>query len=210
MSAANYQQHPSDILEERVDSAPVLTDRLVSWHHAVGVVLEYAEQEYAAQSSVSSHLAKQRKTVNQIPSFSGASVTGGSDARTAAAPSAEDGVSGAFLTLSQQNDVLLRESESAAQSIKASVIPALETLYADLEKHHKTLKTQGAKAVKEIEKSRDHRAKGAGSIAVPHLYVVREDGEPHLRLWAQSMLVEDRADQSVSLVQWMGSLREKV
>jgi len=155
MSAANYQQHPSDILEERVDSAPVLTDRLVSWHHAVGVVLEYAEQEYAAQSSVSSHLAKQRKTVNQIPSFSGASVTGGSDARTAAAPSAEDGVSGAFLTLSQQNDVLLRESESAAQSIKASVIPALETLYADLEKHHKTLKTQGAKAVKEIEKSRD-------------------------------------------------------
>ena len=61
-----------------------------------------------------------------------------------------------------------------------------------------------------IEKSRDHRAKGAGSIAVPHLYVVREDGEPHLRLWAQSMLVEDRADQSVSLVQWMGSLREKV
>ena len=61
-----------------------------------------------------------------------------------------------------------------------------------------------------IEKSRDHRAKGAGSIAVPHLYVVREDGEPGLRLWAQSMLVEDRADQSISLVQWMGSLREKV
>mgnify|MGYP001636245046 CR=1 FL=1 len=61
-----------------------------------------------------------------------------------------------------------------------------------------------------VEKSRDHRAKGVGSIIVPHLYVVREDGEPGLRLWAQTMLVEDRADQSVSLDQWMGSLQEKV
>jgi len=61
-----------------------------------------------------------------------------------------------------------------------------------------------------IEKSRDHRAKGAGSIVVPPLYIVREDGEPSLKLWAQTMLVEDRADQSPSLQQWMGILREKV
>jgi len=61
-----------------------------------------------------------------------------------------------------------------------------------------------------IQKSRDHRAKGVGSIIFPQLYVVKEDGEPGLRLWAQTMLVEDRADQSVSLPQWMGSLREKV
>ncbi|PLN77318.1 hypothetical protein BDW42DRAFT_177117 [Aspergillus taichungensis] len=61
-----------------------------------------------------------------------------------------------------------------------------------------------------IEKSADHRSKGAGSIVVPHLYVVKEDGEPGLRLWALTMLVEDRADQSVSLAQWMGMLREKV
>ncbi|KAF7713641.1 Protein transport protein [Penicillium ucsense] len=61
-----------------------------------------------------------------------------------------------------------------------------------------------------IEKSRDHRSKGVGSMIVPHLYVVREDGEPGLRLWAQTMLVEDRADQSVSLDQWMTTLREKV
>ncbi|KAJ5125309.1 hypothetical protein N7526_007486 [Penicillium atrosanguineum] len=61
-----------------------------------------------------------------------------------------------------------------------------------------------------VEKSRDHRSKGVGSMIVPHLYVVREDGEPGLRLWAQSTLVEDRADQSPSLEQWMGTLREKV
>jgi len=61
-----------------------------------------------------------------------------------------------------------------------------------------------------VSKSRDHKAKGVGSIVVPHLYVVKEDGEPGLRLWAQTMLVEDRADQGVSLQQWMGTLREKV
>ena len=61
-----------------------------------------------------------------------------------------------------------------------------------------------------VEKSRDHRGKGVGSIVVPSLYVVREDGEPGMRLWAQSMLVEDRADQGVSLAQWLGTMREKV
>jgi protein transport protein SEC24 len=61
-----------------------------------------------------------------------------------------------------------------------------------------------------VEKSRDYRARGVGSITVPHLYVVREDGEPGIRLWAQTMLVEDRADQTASLQQWLGLMREKV
>lgn len=61
-----------------------------------------------------------------------------------------------------------------------------------------------------IQKSRDHRSLGVGSITVPHLYIVREDGEPSLKLWAQTLLVEDRADQSVSAAQWLGALREKV
>lgn len=61
-----------------------------------------------------------------------------------------------------------------------------------------------------VEKARDHRAKGVGSITVPPLYVIREDGEPSLRLWAQTLLVEDRADAAMSLGQFMGMLREKV
>ncbi|KAG6804780.1 COPII subunit, partial [Arthromyces matolae] len=28
----------------------------------------------------------------------------------------------------------------------------------------------------------------------PHLYVVKDDGEPPLRLWALSALIQDRAD----------------
>ena len=61
-----------------------------------------------------------------------------------------------------------------------------------------------------VQKSRDHQALGVGSITVPHLYIVREDGEPSLKLWAQTLLVEDRADQGVSAAQWLGMLREKV
>lgn len=61
-----------------------------------------------------------------------------------------------------------------------------------------------------VDKSKDHAHKGCGSIVVPSLYLIREDGEPSLKLWAQTLLVEDRADQSVSAVQWMGMLREKV
>jgi protein transport protein SEC24 len=61
-----------------------------------------------------------------------------------------------------------------------------------------------------IQKSRDYRSRGVGSIVVPHLYVVREDGDPSLKLWAQTLLVEDRADQGMSYQQWMGVLREKV
>jgi protein transport protein SEC24 len=59
-------------------------------------------------------------------------------------------------------------------------------------------------------KSRDYKSKGVGSIIVPHLYVVKEDGDPSLKLWAQTLLLEDRADQGMSFQQWMGTLREKV
>jgi protein transport protein SEC24 len=61
-----------------------------------------------------------------------------------------------------------------------------------------------------LEKSRDHLAIGAGSIVVPPLYVVREDGDPALKLWAQTLLVEDRGDAGAALQQWLGLVREKV
>ena len=61
-----------------------------------------------------------------------------------------------------------------------------------------------------VAKSADHRAKGVGSIVVPPLYVIREDGEPSLKLWAQTLLVEDRSEGVPSLAQWMGIAREKV
>ncbi|SPO26388.1 Protein transport protein SEC24 [Ustilago trichophora] len=43
-----------------------------------------------------------------------------------------------------------------------------------------------------------------------HLYVVKEDGEPSLRLWALSLLIEDRFEQTPSYMQFIGQLRDKV
>lgn len=44
----------------------------------------------------------------------------------------------------------------------------------------------------------------------PHLYVVKEDGEPALRLWALSSLIQDRAEQTSSYPQFLTQLKEKV
>ena len=44
----------------------------------------------------------------------------------------------------------------------------------------------------------------------PALYVVKEDGEPPLRLWALSCLIQDRADVLPSYQQFISQLRDKV
>ncbi|KAJ3038754.1 COPII subunit [Rhizophlyctis rosea] len=44
----------------------------------------------------------------------------------------------------------------------------------------------------------------------PHLYVVKEDGDPSLRMWFLSQLVEDRIDASYSYPQFLGVLREQM
>lgn len=93
-------------------------------------------------------------------------------------------------------DVFGTDDKNALRQGKTT-IPVLETEF-----------NERVRAV--VEKSRDHKGKGCGSIVVPPLYLVREDGEPSLRLWAQTLLVEDRADQGVSGAQWIGMLREKV
>jgi len=49
-----------------------------------------------------------------------------------------------------------------------------------------------------------------GSLYYPHLYVVKEDGDPGLRIWAASMLIEDRSEQAPSYMQFLQQLREKV
>jgi protein transport protein SEC24 len=49
-----------------------------------------------------------------------------------------------------------------------------------------------------------------GTLYYPHLYIVKEDGDPGLRIWAASTLIEDRSDQSPSYPQFLQHLREKV
>ncbi|KAA8915947.1 hypothetical protein TRICI_001961 [Trichomonascus ciferrii] len=48
------------------------------------------------------------------------------------------------------------------------------------------------------------------SITWPSLYIVKEDGDPSLRLWASTFLIEDRTDQSPAYQQFLSSLRDKL
>ncbi|GAW03573.1 CPII coat sec24 protein [Lentinula edodes] len=57
-----------------------------------------------------------------------------------------------------------------------------------------------------VQKTREMRR----GVYYPHLYIVKEDGEPPLRLWALSALVQDRADVLPSYQQFISSLKEKV
>ncbi|KAI6116142.1 Sec23/Sec24 trunk domain-containing protein [Pisolithus sp. B1] len=57
-----------------------------------------------------------------------------------------------------------------------------------------------------IQKIREMRR----GVYYPHLYVVKEDGEPPLRLWALSCLIQDRADVLPSYQQFIGQVRDKV
>jgi protein transport protein SEC24 len=50
----------------------------------------------------------------------------------------------------------------------------------------------------------------SGSLYHPHLYVVKDDGDPGLRVWAASSLIEDRSDQNPSYPQFLQQIRDKV
>ncbi|KAJ8489583.1 hypothetical protein ONZ45_g13530 [Pleurotus djamor] len=57
-----------------------------------------------------------------------------------------------------------------------------------------------------VQKTREMRR----GVYYPHLYVVKEDGEQPLRLWALSALIQDRADVLPSYQQFIQNLKEKV
>ncbi|KAI0032870.1 protein transporter SEC24 [Vararia minispora EC-137] len=57
-----------------------------------------------------------------------------------------------------------------------------------------------------IQKTREMRY----GVHYPHVYVVKEDGEPSLRLWALSALVQDSAHILPSYQQFIGQLKDKV
>ncbi|CAH1759678.1 6947_t:CDS:10 [Entrophospora sp. SA101] len=57
-----------------------------------------------------------------------------------------------------------------------------------------------------IGKTRESRR----GVYYPHLYIVKEDGEPSLRLWFLSHIIEDRTDTVMSYPQWLAHLKDKV
>lgn len=57
-----------------------------------------------------------------------------------------------------------------------------------------------------IQKTREMRR----GVYYPQLYIVKEDGEMPLRLWALSLLIQDRADVLPSYQQFITQLKDKV
>lgn len=57
-----------------------------------------------------------------------------------------------------------------------------------------------------VAKTREMRR----SSYYPQLYVIKEDGDPALRLWFLSHLIEDRAEPVMSYHQYLGHLKDKV
>jgi protein transport protein SEC24 len=57
-----------------------------------------------------------------------------------------------------------------------------------------------------VQKSREMRR----GVYYPQLYIVKEDGEMPLRLWALSLLIQDRADVMPSYQQFVNQLKDKV
>lgn len=57
-----------------------------------------------------------------------------------------------------------------------------------------------------VQKTREMRR----GVYYPQLYVVKEDGEMPLKLWALSLLIQDRADVMPSYQQFVTQLKDKV
>jgi protein transport protein SEC24 len=59
-----------------------------------------------------------------------------------------------------------------------------------------------------IQNTRNLRIRTA--TCYPHLYIVREDGDPNMRMWFLSHLIEDRLDTNHSYPQFLAAVRDKI
>lgn len=57
-----------------------------------------------------------------------------------------------------------------------------------------------------IAKTREMRR----GVYRPYLFIIKEDGEPPLRSWALSALIQDRADSAPSYAQYLTQLKDRV
>ncbi|ANB15192.1 Slm2p [Sugiyamaella lignohabitans] len=79
------------------------------------------------------------------------SSTGGSAAGAGSTPSQPTGIAEAFQELRSQTELLINKSYEAEQQLRSAVLPQLETLKGDIEKHYKGFKGPGLKGQKEVQ-----------------------------------------------------------
>lgn len=151
----SIQKYETDALQEHVDSTPILISRLDQWRHSVHVVQQYIQGYYQIHAGITANLEKTLKSIGDVPTFGGAAPQ--------ESPSTSQ-LSTVFRDLQTEVNGLLQRSSATANGIKTSVLPSLDDVSSEIDKHYKTLRTQGTKGIKEVEKCREHTQKLVESL----------------------------------------------
>lgn len=142
----SIQKYETDALQEHVDSTPILIARLDQWRHGVHIVQQYILGYHQVHAGITANLEKTLKSIGKFPTF------GGLNPQRAANTTQ---LSTVFRDLQTEVNALLQRSSATANGIKTSVLPSLDEISSEIDKHYKTLRTQGTKGIKEVEKCRE-------------------------------------------------------
>ena len=156
----SVQKYETDVLQEHVDSTPILIQRLDQWREGVHVVEQFASGFYHLQHNNTQQLEKILKGVSEPPSFP-STYTDGSTQDTAGGPTQ---LSATFSALQSDVNALIQRSTATANNIKQTVLPPIEQVQSEIDKHYKSLKSHGLKGAKEVEKSREHTQKSVEQL----------------------------------------------
>lgn len=148
------QDYDTEALQEHVDSTPVLIGRLENWHQGVKVTRAYVDGYYRLHSDIGANLEKTAKATNEAPQFPDSS-TGAETGESTQGPT----LANVFLSLRSQTLSLGQKNQTVLQGIKGTVIPQLDSLEDEIEKHYKTLRTQGSKGMKDVKNARESSQK---------------------------------------------------
>lgn len=147
------QDYDTDALQEHVDSTAVLISRLEQWHQGVKAARAYVDGYHRLHTDIGSNLERTAKATNEGPQFPDSGAARGSAASDAPT------LANVFLSLRTQTTSLAQKNQTVLQGIKGTVVPQLDSLEEEIEKHYKTLRTQGSKGMKEIKNARDSSQK---------------------------------------------------
>lgn len=130
------------ILRDLPDPTNLLLARLDNWAATVRNFEDYVDAHILLQKSISTGLEKARKIAGESPHFESPN-------------DLPPGPLGASLQhLRTNTDTVINKSSETELALKKSVLPPLQTLRADIDKHIKGLKASSLKQAKDVEKAR--------------------------------------------------------
>lgn len=155
------------ILRDVPDPTNLLLARLENWSSTVRNFEDYVEAHIALQKSTTAGLEKARKIAGESPHFEATAGRPGdlSPVSSSVYPSQQastapqhgtppSSIGDALEDLRTKTDVLINKSVETEQSLKQAVLPPLNTIRNDIDKHIKGLKSTGVKQSKEVEKAK--------------------------------------------------------